>query len=160
MKYMLPIALLLSATNLYAANSFSTNKVRVIDGDTVEVIPPNQKSERVRLLGIDAPESDQSYGSASKVALQRCVANKKVTIQWAERDQYGRIIGKIWADNVDCNLNQLYKGMAWHYKYYAKQQPVNDRKKYSSVEKSAKSKRVGLWSESNPVNPYNFRKRK
>lgn len=94
---MLSIALLLSATNLYAASSFSTNKVRVIDGDTVEVIPPNQKSERVRLLGIDAPENDQSYGSASKAALQRCVANKKVTIQWAERDQYGRIIGKVKA---------------------------------------------------------------
>lgn len=160
MKHFIPITLILLASNTYAENSFSTYNVRVIDGDTLEVIPPNQKSERIRLLGIDAPESNQAYGKESKATLKECVANNQVTIQWLERDQYDRIIGKVWANNTDCNLNQVHKGMAWHYKYYAKQQPVNDRKTYSLEESYAKSQRIGLWADPNPINPYNFRKRK
>lgn len=160
MKYVISVALVFFSINSYAENSFSTYDVRVIDGDTIEVIPPNNRSERVRLLGIDAPESDQIYGAESTASLKKCVTNNQVTIQWLKRDQYDRIVGKVWANNVDCNLNQLSKGMAWHYKYYAKDQPVNDRKVYSLEESNAKSKQIGLWADPNPINPYNFRKGK
>lgn len=86
------------------------NTTSVIDGDTVEVIPVIGKSERVRLLGIDAPESQQEYGSESTAELSQCVNNAIVTIEWTERDRYDRLLGKVIANNADCNLNQLQKG--------------------------------------------------
>ena len=75
MKNKFTFVFLLVTTSSFAItpNTFSTNQVRVIDGDTMEVIPPNRKSERVRLLGIDAPESNQAYGKNSTNTLRQCV---------------------------------------------------------------------------------------
>lgn len=156
--YLLVVLSPLLASNAYSANSFSTFDVRVIDGDTIEVLPKNKRSERIRLLGIDAPESSQAYGQHSKQSLQQCINNKEVTIEWNQRDRYSRMIGKVLAEGVDCNLQQVENGMAWHYKYYANQQSVNDRKTYSSSEKTAQRKKLGLWADPNPINPYHYRK--
>lgn len=138
--------------------TFTTNQVRVIDGDTLEVIPPNKKSERIRLLGIDAPESKQEFGSISSSTLQKCVGNGSVKIEYRERDKYSRILGKVWANGVDCNLNQVKTGSAWHYKYFQNQQPPADRISYSEAEKRAKNNNLGLWANPNPINPYKYRK--
>lgn len=151
---------IVASTASYAAGGFKTlevNGVRVIDGDTVEVLPIKGQSERVRLLGIDAPESKQAFGQASKQSLQQCVAGKKVKIQYQERDKYSRLLGKVVANGVDCNLYQVKSGMAHHYKHFQNQQPPADRSTYNLAEKLAKQKRLGLWADPNPVDPYKFR---
>lgn len=53
--------------------------MRVIDGDTLEIIPTEGPSERIRLLGIDAPESNQAHGTYSTQTLQQCVNQGQVT---------------------------------------------------------------------------------
>lgn len=133
--------------------------VRVIDGDTLEVITPNGQSERVRLFGIDAPESKQSHGAYSTQKLEECVNNTNISIEWKERDFYKRVIGKVVADGQDCNLNQLQQGAAWHYKSYQKNQIEYDRLAYSNAEVTARTESRGLWAKLDVVAPWDYRKR-
>ncbi len=133
--------------------------LRVIDGDTVEVLPKNSgQSERVRLLGIDAPEKKQAFGKESKDLLERCVANHQIVVFYEKKDRYGRLLGKVMADGYDCNYNQVLYGMAWHYKKYQKNQTDYERKYYALAEKKAQELKYGLWSQRNPVKPSKYRK--
>jgi len=132
--------------------------VRVIDGDTVEVIPMTGRSERIRLLGIDAPEAKQDYGTQSTQALQQCVDGANVSIEWTERDRYDRLLGKVIADGKDCNLNQVVQGAAWHYKYYQEGQLAYDRLAYANAEVLARSQQSGLWVNKNLTAPWDFRR--
>ena len=135
--------------------------VKVIDGDTLEVITPNGQSERVRLFGIDAPEYKQSHGAYSTQKLQECVnnTNTNVSIEWQERDFYKRVVGKVVADGKDCNLNQLQQGAAWHYKNYQKNQIEYDRLAYANAEVTARTESRGLWAKLDVVAPWDYRKR-
>lgn len=144
-------------TKCFEPNILNTSSVRVIDGDTVEVIPVSGKSERIRLLGIDAPESKQEYGSESTTELSQCVNDAIVTIEWTERDRYERLLGKVIANNTDCNLNQLQKGAAWHYKEYQSSQTPYDRIEYSNAEIVARSNGRGLWANRFPIKPSDYR---
>ena len=146
-----------SSTQCFEPNIINTNSIRVIDGDTVEVIPAFGKSERIRLLGIDAPETKQDYGDKSTMMLLQCVNNAMVTIEWTERDRYDRLLGKVIANKVDCNLNQLQKGAAWHYKEYQSSQTPLDRIEYGNAEILARTNNKGLWATSNPTKPSNYR---
>ena len=136
----------------------AAKSVRVIDGDTIEVIPTSGQSERIRLLGIDAPEAKQAYGMQSTQTLQQCVNDAIISIEWSERDRYGRIIGKVKANGKDCNHNQVTQGAAWHYKQYQGNQLEYDRLAYSNAEVIARSEQRGLWATSNPIAPWDYRK--
>lgn len=138
--------------------SLETTGVRVIDGDTVEVLVAGQQSERVRLLGIDAPESKQEFGQNSKQSLENCVAGGPVTVSYNETDRYGRLLGKVIAGGVDCNYDQIKTGSAWHYKQYQKGQPAGDATMYSASELQAKNAQVGLWANPNAQEPWSYRK--
>lgn len=146
-----------TATQCFEPNIINTNGVRVIDGDTVEVISAFGSSERVRLLGIDAPESKQAYGDKSTTMLLQCVNNAMVTIEWTERDRYDRLLGKVIANKVDCNLNQIQKGAAWHYKEYQSSQTPLDQIEYGNAEILARTNNQGLWAISNPTKPSDYR---
>lgn len=138
--------------------TIQAQSVRVIDGDTLEVIPVSGQSERVRLMGIDAPESDQPYGNTSKSSLETCVSLGNVTIEWIKKDQYDRLVGKVLVNSKDCNLEQVKKGMAWHYKQYQSEQTQSDQLTYSNAEVLARGAKVGLWQDSCPIAPWDWRK--
>lgn len=132
--------------------------VQVADGDTVTVLDGSNQQYKVRLTGIDAPERGQPFGTASREHLAALVAGKQVLVESDRRDRYGRLLGKVRVDGLDVNLEQLRAGMAWWYRYYANTQPVADRASYEAAENAARSSGTGLWSEPNPVNPYDWRK--
>jgi endonuclease YncB( thermonuclease family) len=67
------------------------------------------------------------------------------------------VVGKILLGNQDVNLEMLKSGMAWHYKKYQKEQPVEDRLAYSDAETVAKNQKRGLWIDPNPEAPWDFR---
>lgn len=138
--------------------SLKTTGVRVIDGDTVEVLIDGAQSERIRLIGIDAPESSQEYGTTSAETLERCIADKRVSIVYKEKDQYERILGKVVAGNTDCNFYQVGVGSAWHYKQYQDEQPNDDKFAYSDAEKVARMHSQGLWQSPEPQEPWEYRR--
>jgi len=168
MRYcLLFLVTLLIAT---VAQADVTGRVVVVtDGDTIKVLDSNNTQHKVRLTGIDAPERGQPFGTASTNNLNRMVAGKQVRVESNKSDRYGRILGKVWVQPADCstcgktldaNYAQLQAGMTWWYRYYAKQQPPEDRGRYESAEDEARARGLGLWVDPHPINPYRWRKGK
>ena len=132
--------------------------VRVADGDTVTVLDSSNTQHRIRLSGIDAPESHQAFGTQSKKNLSDLVFGKDVTVLYDKTDQYGRLVGKIIVNGQDVNLEQVKEGMAWHYKEYEREQSAEDRELYARAEDEARAQHRGLWQDPNPVEPSQFRR--
>ncbi len=131
---------------------------KISDGDTVHVQDRRNERHKIRLGGIDAPESNQVFGNKSTQNLSRLIARKHVEVEFEKRDRYGRIVGKILKDGQDINLQQVKDGYAWHYKYYQDEQSNLDRALYESAETEARVKKIGLWSVP-AVAPWDFRRR-
>lgn len=132
--------------------------VRIADGDTVTVLDATNTQHRIRLQGIDAPESHQAFGTQSKKSLSDMIFDKDVTVIYDKTDQYGRLVGKILLNGEDVNLEQVKAGMAWHYKEYEREQSPEDRELYARAEDDARSARRGLWVDASPTEPGEFRR--
>jgi endonuclease YncB( thermonuclease family) len=132
--------------------------VRIADGDTLTLLDAMNVQHRIRLQGIDAPESHQAFGTQSKKKLSDLVFDKLVTATCDKADQYGRLVCKIVLDGKDINLEQVRAGMAWHYKEYEREQSPEDREIYAHAEDEARKMRRGLWVDANPTEPSEFRR--
>lgn len=140
------------------AAEFSGLVVGISDGDTIKVLDETHYVHTVRLMGIDAPEKAQAWGQRSKQSLANLIFERQVSVQWFKRDKYGRTVGKVLAqDGADVCLEQITRGMAWHYKKYAGEQPADDRDQYADAEKVAQESGVGLWQDESPVPPWVWR---
>jgi endonuclease YncB( thermonuclease family) len=132
--------------------------VGVTDGDTITLLDATHTQYKVRLSGIDAPEKKQAFGQSSKKSLSDLVYLKVVSVEYSKQDRYGRIVGKVLLNDVDVNLEQVKRGMAWFYKKYQNEQPLQDRLDYLHAQETAEAERVGLWVDSEVVAPWDFRK--
>lgn len=122
--------------------------VRVLDGDTVEILADG-KLTRVRLNGIDAPEKAQPYGQKSKEMLVEAIAGKQVEALGNKLDRYGRMLAKLVLNGRDINAMQVQSGMAWVYRYKGNAMVPA----YLRYEQDARMARRGLWEEKEPVEP-------
>ncbi len=156
MKSYISAAILVLALTCTAA-TIEGRVVGVADGDTITLLDPSHKQYKVRLSGIDAPEKSQPFGQRSKESLSSLVFGKPVAVETDKQDRYRRNIGKVLVDGLDANLEQINRGMAWHYKAYAREQPSVDREAYSNAEKASKAARRGLWADAAPVPPWEYR---
>jgi endonuclease YncB( thermonuclease family) len=111
-------------------------------------------------MGIDAPEKAQPFGNRSKASLSDLVYLKDVDVTWSKHDRYGRIVGQVSIDGVDVCLEQIKRGLAWHYKQYQREQAEGDRNLYSASETVARNDKVGLWLDPLPIEPSIFRHQK
>ena len=136
---------------------FEGRVVGVADGDTITVLDDSRVQRKIRLAGIDAPEKKQPFGQRSKESLSDLVFNREVQVETTKRDRYGREIGRVMVKGLDANLQQVKLGMAWHYKAYEREQSRNDRNTYSDAENESKAAKRGLWVDSDPVPPWEFR---
>ena len=141
------------------ANEIQGRVVGVSDGDTITILDAKNQQHKVRLAGIDAPEKSQAFGQASKKQLSDLVYGKAVAVEWQKLDRYGRTVGKVLLDGFDVCLDQIRKGMAWHYKKYAGDQSAADRQTYAAVEAEAREARLGLWLYASPEPPWDYRHR-
>ena len=128
------------------------------DGDTIRVRTAAQ-TLTVRLACIDAPEmSQRPYGQASANRLKQLLqVGQAVSLNVVDKDRYGRTVAKIYSGNLSVNLALVQEGQAAVYRQYLSGCPeLRDR--LLSAEASAKSRQLGLWSQSNPVMPWDYRK--
>ena len=129
---------------------FTGKVVAIADGDTVTVLYENQQ-HKIRLSGIDAPESRQAFGDKSKKALADKVFGKEVKVEWSAQDKYHRILGEIYLGERRISEEMISDGLAWHYKQYSKDQNL------AKAELAAKQAKKGLWADANPTPPWDFR---
>ena len=110
--------------------SYRVKKVtKIVDGDTIDVLLDMGfdilYQQRVRLFGIDTPESrtrdkeEKKYGLLSKYFLKDALSNgKKITIKTYKGDEtgkFGRILGDVWIDGKSINQTMCDKGYAVPY---------------------------------------------
>lgn len=124
----------------------------VSDGDTIKILDAENTQHKIRLDGIDAPESYQAYGTKSKQALSGKVFGQAVRVEWDEQDKYGRIVGNIYLDDRHINMEMVTEGWAWHFKKYSSDEDL------AAAEVEAREKNVGLWADPRPIPPWDFRR--
>lgn len=125
--------------------------VRIIDGDTLDLLTPSNNAIRVRLYGIDCPERTQDHYQQARQALSELVYKKRVTIQPRGYDRNRRLIGSVFRNKRHINLVMIQRGFAWHFKKYSSETD------FAEAEKAARIARLGLWSNKNPVASWDFR---
>lgn len=158
---LLAVFLFLACVQFSAYGDVLRGKViGVSDGDTITILDSANAQHKIRLTGIDAPEKAQAFGQASKQVLSKLVFNKEVEVVWGKHDRYQRILGKVVLNGEDICLEQVRRGMAWHYKKYQNEQSQMDREKYSDAEKKARDAKIGLWIDPEPMEPAQFRHKK
>jgi endonuclease YncB( thermonuclease family) len=153
---LIAIALMLmtSATN---AATLTGHVVGITDGDTLTLLVDRQQY-KIRIAGIDAPERHQAWGDKSKLNISRLSFNQTAVADCPKVDRWGRQICKVTVNAVDLGLEQIKDGMAWWYKKYAKEQTTDDRSVYENAELMAQLRRLGLWGDTNPMPPWDFRR--
>ena len=156
MKKLICILLLLLSL-LSFAEELTGKVINVSDGDTITVLDSNNQKYKIRLQGIDAPETQQAFGETSRQSLASLVYDKEVIILWDKRDKYARILGKVIVDGRDANYEQLKKGLAWYYKQYENDLSDEDKERYAEAEAWARNYTEGLWTDSKSIPPWEFR---
>jgi endonuclease YncB( thermonuclease family) len=132
--------------------------VRVMDGDTVTLLDENQTLRKIRLAGIDAPESAMPYGLHATLYLVSLVLGKTVEAVTYKQDRYGRTVATLMLGEQDINLAMIQVGLAWHYKRYANEQPAAEALAYAQAEELARKQNLALWQDSDPNAPWDWRK--
>ena len=150
----LALVLLLAAPAL--AEDFSGRVVRILDGDTVEVLHGGAP-ERVRLAEIDCPEKAQAFGKKAKQFTADLAASQEVLVHAKGKDRYGRTIGEIiLPDGRSLNRELVKAGLAWWYRQYSKDETLG------ALENEARAAKRGLWADLDsaapPVPPWEWRK--
>lgn len=141
---------------LYCLPLFSQQSAKVIgikDGDTVVVLLGNNIQKTLRLAEVDCPESGQPFGKNAKQFTSEQIFGKFVDFVETDSDRYGRTIAKIYYDGGKYLSEELIKvGLGWWYFRYS------DNKKLGDLENIARNKKIGLWSDSKMIAPWEFRK--
>jgi micrococcal nuclease len=131
--------------------------VGITDGDTIRALTNDNQSFRIRLRNIDAPEKGQAFGQAAKQNLSRYIFDHTVELHVFGTDRYGRYLAFIMLDGVDINLQQVKDGMAMIYEKYIVNSSVEIQTNYLAAQECAQSLCLGLWSEPDPIPPWEFR---
>ena len=118
---------------------FEAEVQRVVDGDTV-VLQVGDIRYRARLHGIDAPESNQPWGAEATALLGELLGAGPVTVEVPDIDRYGRLIVRLYRDELFINRELVARGAAWRYPEYDKDG------EFLAAEQAARAEGRGLWS--------------
>jgi len=151
LAFVLQLSILLAGT----VCAWTGKVVGIADGDTITVLRDGHDQVKIRLYGIDAPESGQPFGKASKQNLSSMVHGQSVEVEVMDTDRYGRTVARIFVDGEDVNAAQLRSGHAWLYRQYCKDWVCGD---WAGFETEARSIGAGLWADKDPTPPWQWRR--
>lgn len=130
--------------------------ISVADGDTVTLLT-QEGPLKVRLYGIDCPESAQSFGPEAADYVSGLALFQEVKLQVMDTDRYGRSVALVaLPDGRLLNELLLDEGLAWVYPDYCKDPRCAS---WLLKEQLAKARSKGLWSEKNPLPPWKWRQK-
>ena len=164
MWWLAAAALVLLATAAQAAppRGILATVERVADGDTLMATSENATVLRVRLLGIDAPETPhrgkpgQPFGLEAGRYLARLVFNRQVRVELFGPDVYRRILAVLWHDGANINVEMVRAGFAEVYRGTRCQAYCRD---LGDAERWAQRERAGMWAQERYESPAAYRRR-
>lgn len=134
--------------------SSGTRVVRVVDGDTI-VVNVKGAQEKVRLIGVDTPETVDPRGSVqcfgeeasafTKSLLEKQVVRLEADASQDDRDKYGRLLRYVFLNDTLINKELISLGYGHEYTY---RRPYKYQKEFKNAEKNSRDSKKGLWSPS------------
>jgi micrococcal nuclease len=147
------VAALIASVPALAANAFTGRVIRVADGDTLTIEAAN-RVVKVRLFGVDAPESGQEDGDAARWFTANAALDRTVTVIERDFDRYGRMVADIvLPDGRALNRELVKAGRARWYPRYAPNEAD-----LQNLETEAREHRRGIWANAQQVAPWEWRK--
>ncbi|MDR0484353.1 MAG: thermonuclease family protein [Alphaproteobacteria bacterium] len=157
-KNFLFITLLVGIASItYAENLQKFSVLEVIDGDTI-TIKIKDKIEKVRLLGIQAPEiftdPPQDFGFAAKAELNKLLNNQKVIIKYDKkfkRDKYKRILADVYVADSNLWINGYLVEKGFAFTYILNKNPIPKIKELIQLENQAISQNLNIWQNNKVI---------
>lgn len=134
--------------------SFTARVTEVTDGDTYDVRRSIGGEVTVRLHGVDAPESAQTYGQAATRRARQFLQGENVRITVEDIGRYGRAVASVEVGGADLGAALIRSGYGWYYEQYAP-----GKTEYARLQRQARKANRGLWSRPNPTPPWEWRDR-
>ncbi|MBO3099606.1 thermonuclease family protein [Gelidibacter sp. DF109] len=137
------------------SQSLTGKVVGIMDGDSFKLLTLDSTVVRVRLANIDCPEKKQPFSAKATQFTADAIFGKMVTINIQKTDRYKRYISNVTYNDSLSLCHELVKnGLAWHYVKYSKDKTLQE------MEDKAKAAKVGLWQDSHPTAPWEWRSSK
>jgi endonuclease YncB( thermonuclease family) len=161
MKRLVFVALL---TVLYCALPIKANTLQAIvvdvsDGKTITVENTGRRI-KVVLKAAEAPEKDQPYGDVARLHLAGFVLNRQVTVEYTGLGAGALLIARVFCEDRDIGLQMIRDGVAWFDKNYESELGAQAQRLYADSEQAARSEHRGIWQDSSPVPPWEWRQSK
>jgi endonuclease YncB( thermonuclease family) len=162
---LLAVLFFLSAAASHATTlrTVTATITKITDGDTVQAVTPEGTKLKVRLYGIDAPETakgkipGEPFSNAARKHLAALVNQQTVTLEIRDIDRYRRMVAILWLAERNVNQEMIAAGMAEAYREYLKP-PY--RTSFLQAEQEAKTQGKGIWSQGERYErPSQFRRR-
>ncbi len=154
-RYIFILVVLFFLSVSVSAQTLTGKVVGITDGDTITILDGNNRQHKIRLYGIDTPESGQAFGKAAEQHTSGLVARKTVDVTTYDTDRHGRIVGVVKVNGKNVNQSLISAGYAWQYGKYCKASFCDD---WIHLENKAKLSKIGLWGDADPVAPWEWRK--
>jgi endonuclease YncB( thermonuclease family) len=159
-KVMMPkiaAVLILLITISHFAYATTAKVIRVYNGDTLTAEAQGKKI-RIRLYGIDAPESGQDGDVAATRFLRRLVLEHPVEIKVMETDMLNQVFAVVIRGGKESSVNaaMVANGYAW---VNPDQCKIDECPHWREIESQARMLKLGIWSNYDVVPPWEFRKR-
>ena len=124
----------------------------IVDGDTYDILIEDNKKIRIRMEGIDAPETGMPFSQVSKNYLGKLCFNKNVKVNVTDLDNKRYIGFSYLDDGTELSHEMIRAGLAWHFTKY------NKDKDLAKLEIEARDAKIGLWKDNNPMPPWENRR--
>lgn len=138
-----------------AASTFSGYVTKVIDGDSL-LVESGGTTREVRLWGVDCPEYTQPYAADAKRISRSLMERKKVTVRVHAMDKYDRYVGVVMRNGTIVNEELVRVGAAWVYRRYCRDEVCT---RWEDLERDARIRGIGLWSNRDAIAPWTWRRR-
>jgi endonuclease YncB( thermonuclease family) len=132
------------------AESFIGKVISITDGNNFSVAC-GDKAKQVKMLGVDCPDLDQHYGPEARDYLLNLTGNREVWVDVIRLDHSNRCVSKVTLNGQDLRVLIVLSGFGWYDSRYASSAEIAEAQAQAQASKS------GLWSENNPVPPWEFR---
>ena len=133
--------------------------IRIISEDSIAVMTNRGTEVTITLHAVDAPEKWQDHGEEAADGLSRMLYRKSVRVELQGKGERGHRRGTVLLGKEDINLKMIAQGLAWHVANHWGHSGASQKQSeiYSKAEANAKAKKIGLWSATDLIPPWEFR---
>lgn len=150
------LAFFLLAAGSATAGTLFGSVSEIHDGDTITIICLKRPLD-IHLIGVAAPEKEQPYSEVARQHLSDLILNKEVVVETSGLGENALIMGRVFLKEADVGAQMLRDGAAWYDRPYDSILTEDQRQMYAACETAARNERRGIWQDTNPLPPWEFR---